>query len=268
MIFTHPNLPIKEKRGGAPLKHPILGDDSHLIPSFDKLRTGSCEGGRQIGLKRLIYGFAESSSRLSKDSLNGKVIIDIIYPECYHWLNQMNRKINVLIKITWITGIIWIICTSILALYSAIFFFFIYIVSPFVFVHEVHNLFLYLLIAVIHGLIVTILVIGVYKKSRICSVLLFIHAALHLIPSVILTLWAAIEGRGHYTELALYTNIITLIILVIFSLIFILGIWGTFSYHKALKAEASVQTKNPPFPGGSSINLSNTNPETGQALDH
>ena len=157
-------------------------------------------------------------------------LIDIKRPGCYHWLNQMNNKANVFIKITWIAGLIWIIISTIISLGSFFFFAFFHIFSVFFYP--------FILGAVINFLIVSGLVIGIYKKSRVCSILLFVHAVLHLIPSVVILIWKIIDGWHHFWVSQIYGNIISLIIFLVFSVIFFLGIRGTFSHHKVLKAAA------------------------------
>ena len=144
----------------------------------------------------------------------------------------ITRRAHIFIKTAWITGIIWILCSSAIAAGS-----FILLYVP-LFSPSIMLLFVPFLAPIINAVIVTFLVIGLRRKSRACAVILFIHVILHLIPSLILYIDRYFTGDRDFLMEFSYLNITSYVLLLIFAVLFYLGILGTYSYRKAVRAES------------------------------
>lgn len=145
---------------------------------------------------------------------------------------NMEKKTFIYIKIAWISGIFWILCSSFIAALSYLLLY-IPVISPFtIFV------FIPFLGPIFNALIVTFLVIGLYKKNPVCAILLFLHVISYLVPSIGVFIYRLIEGSSGIEDFW-YLQLPTYVILIIFTALLYLGVYGTISYNKATKSTST-----------------------------
>jgi hypothetical protein len=141
----------------------------------------------------------------------------------------MDEKAHIYIKIAWISGIFWILCSSFIAALSYLLLY-IPVVSPFtIFV------FIPFLGPILNVLIVTFLVIGLYKNNPVCAVILFLHVISYLVPSIGFFIFRLIEGSSGIEEFW-YLQLSAYVVLIVFTALLYLGVHGTFTYNKATKS--------------------------------
>lgn len=145
----------------------------------------------------------------------------------------ITRRAHIYIKTAWITGVVWILCSSFMAAVSYLLLMLVPVFSPALimpvpFIAPITN-----------ALIVTILVMGLRRKNRACAIILFLHVLLHLIPSLSMYIYLHCAGDSDYLMQFWYLNITSYVMLLVFAVLFYLGILGTFSYRKSIRAAST-----------------------------